>query len=209
MSGETTDLIFILDRSGSMSGLEDDTIGGYNSLLDKQRQQEGDVHVTTVLFDNRYKMLHERIDIRELEHISRKDYYVRGSTALLDAVGKTINHIKGIQKDKNKTLVVIITDGMENASIEYTYRQIKELIELQKTTCGWEFIFLGANIDAVQEGKRFGINEDRSATYRSDAKGTALNFDTVSEATSELRMRGRINSKWKDLIEKDLSDRKV
>ncbi len=207
MSKQTTDIIFILDRSGSMSGLESDTIGGYNSYLEKQRKLEGEAFVTTVLFDDRYKMLHRRIDIKEIQDLTSEDYFVRGSTALLDAIGNTIDQFKLLQSEKNKTLMVIITDGLENASREFTYKRVKQLIDQQQENQGWEFIFLGANIDAVKEGERFGISEDRSVSYHADSQGTALNFACVTEATISYRSTGDIPKRWKQKIEEDLSGR--
>lgn len=200
MNGETTDLIFILDRSGSMSGLESETLAGYRSLIEKQKRQEGEVLVTTVLFDDFWEVLHQRVDIQALGPMTEKDYYVRGATALLDAVGRTVTMIRGLQKSPNRTLVAIITDGMENASREYTYGQVRALIELQRTTCDWEFLFLGANIDAVMEGGRLGISASRSADYCADADGTARNFEVLSSAAESLRLHGEIPEDWSEMI---------
>jgi uncharacterized protein YegL len=213
MNKNLTELVFILDRSGSMSGLESDTIGGYNALLKKQKEEPGEAVVTTVLFDDQYELLHDRINIKGIQPITDRDYYVRGCTALLDAVGKTINKIANAQKHTSeehragKVMFVITTDGMENASREFTYGKIKELVEYHKKKDGWEFIFLGANIDAVETADRFGISRDRAANYHADRQGTALNFSVVGEAVSELRSSSRISNDWKKAIEKDFKER--
>ena len=168
--------VFILDRSGSMAGLESDTINGFNGLLNKQRTQEGEALITTVLFDHDYELLHDRIDIKLINNISEKEYYVRGSTALLDAIGLTIDKIGNVQKitrveDRaQKVLFVITTDGMENSSHKYSYSRIKHMIENQKSKYNWEFIFMGANIDAIEMASRFGIDSDRAVNYKSDKK---------------------------------------
>ncbi len=213
MKTNLTELVFILDRSGSMDGLESDTIGGYNSMLAKQKAEPGEAVVTTVLFDDKYELLHDRINIKGIAPITEKEYYVCGTTALLDAVGKTIQKIDNAQKHTgeelraDKVLFVIITDGMENASKEYTYGKIKAMIEHQKECCGWEFIFLGANIDAVATASRFGIDEDRAANYHADSAGTQLNYEAVSCAVSELRASRSISSKWKESIDADFQGR--
>lgn len=182
-----TELVFILDRSGSMSGLESDTIGGFNGTLEKQKNAEGEARVTTVLFDNQYEILHDRIPLNEVRPMTDEDYYVRGTTALLDAVGRTIDRIANAQKSTkeefraDKVMFVIITDGMENASSEYSYRKIKKMIEREREEYGWEFVFLGANIDAAAEAERLGIRRERAARYCADSAGTALNFAAVSD----------------------------
>lgn len=213
MKKDLTELVFVLDRSGSMSGLEGDTIGGYNSMLKKQRVQAGEVLVTTVLFDNEFELLHDRVNLREMAPITAKEYYVRGSTALLDAMGKTINKIANAQKQTaeaeraDKVIFVITTDGMENSSREYTYEKIKVMVECQKAKSGWEFIFLGANIDAVAEASRLGIGEDRATRFNSDSRGTALNYDVVGEAVRELRANRTMERGWKKRIDEDYKSR--
>jgi uncharacterized protein YegL len=210
-----TELVFILDRSGSMSGLEDDTIGGYNSLLNKQKKETGDCTITTVLFDDKYELLHDRINIKGVVPITEKEYYVRGSTALLDAIGLTINKVANAQKhtaqgeQAEKVMFVIITDGMENSSREYGYDKVRQLIEHKKEKYGWEFIFLGANIDAVETAARFGIGADRAADYHADSKGTQLNYKVVSEAVSSFRAgSASISADWKKPIEEDYKKRR-
>lgn len=188
-----TELVMILDRSGSMSGLEADTIGGFNSMIGKQKKEEGDVYVSTVLFDNISEVIYDRVDISKIEPMTDKQYYVRGCTALLDAVGEAIHHIGNIHKYAReedvpeKTIFVITTDGMENASRMYGYDDVRRMIEQQKEKYGWEFIFLGANIDAAAEAGKIGIAESRSATYECDSAGTALNYSVVAETVSKLR----------------------
>lgn len=208
-----TELIFILDRSGSMSGLGSDTIGGYNAMLEKQKKEPGEAVITTVLFDDRYELLHDRINIRGIEPITEKEYYVRGTTALLDAVGRTISKIVNVQKHTvederaENVMFVITTDGMENASREYSYEKIRRMIEHQKSKYGWEFIFLGANIDAVDTAERFGIGQDRAVNYNADSEGTLLNYEVISETVSNLRACREISEDWKDRIEEDFKKR--
>ncbi|NLT19348.1 MAG: VWA domain-containing protein [Clostridiales bacterium] len=200
MKKNLTELVFILDRSGSMGGLESDTIGGFNSLLKKQQEVEGECLLTTVLFDNQYELLHDRIDIRGTAEITPDQYYTRGSTALLDAVGLTIKKISTAQKNTSedfrpeKTLCVIITDGMENSSREYGGRQIKEMIELQKKDNNWEFVFLGANIDALETAENMGIHRDYSANYHANSKGVAMNFCAMEEGIKEMRTKGTFDA---------------
>lgn len=213
MNTNITELVFILDRSGPMSGLESDTIGGYNAMLKKQRDETGEAIVTTVLFDNDYELLHDRINIKGIRPITEKEYYVGGCTALLDAIGKTIHKIVNVQKHTienqrpDKVLFVITTDGMENASRKYNYEKIKEMVEYQKEKYGWEFIFLGANIDAISTAARFGIGADRAANYHADSEGTRLNYETVSHTISQLRENKSINDSWKADIDADYERR--
>lgn len=203
-----TETVFILDRSGSMSGLVSDTIGGYNSLLAKQKTEKGDAVVTTVLFDNEYELLHDRVAIGKVKDITKKEYFARGTTGLLDAIGKTINHVGNRHKNAlesevpGKTMVVIITDGHENASKEYSLSKVKQMIERQKKKYGWEFLFLGANIDAVSTAASFGINADRAVTYQADGEGTRINFETVSRVQSCIRQDMPILKNWKENIER-------
>ncbi len=214
MKKNLTELVFILDRSGSMSGLESDTIGGYNALLDKQRKEPGDVILTTVLFDDRYELLHDRINLKGVAPITDKEYFVRGSTALLDAIGNTVNKIVNVQRhtaedEKAENIMFIITtDGMENASREFTYEKIRHMIGRQKEKYGWEFMFLGANIDAVATAERFGIDKDRAANYNSDSLGTQLNYEVISETVSFMRAESSIPKDWKDRIDEDFKKRR-
>ena len=205
-----TEIVFILDRSGSMSGLEKDTIGGFNSMLEKQRKEPGDAVVSTVLFDNEIEVVHDRIDIKSVPRLTEEDYFVRGCTALLDAVGGAIRHIGNVHKYARsedvpeKTLFIITTDGLENASRYYTYDKVKSMIERQKDRYGWEFIFLGSNIDAAEEARRFGIDESMAANYRSDEAGTALNYEVISDVVTSVRMcEEPLSASWKMRIDED------
>ena len=214
MKKNLTELVMILDRSGSMSGLESDTIGGYNSMLKKQRETEGEVLVSTVLFDHETEVLHDRVPLERVPELTEKDYSVRGSTALLDALGGAVRHIGNIHKyareeDRpEKTIFVITTDGMENASRMWSYDQVKAMIERQKEEYGWEFLFLGANIDAIGTARRFGISADRAANFNSDPEGTRLNYDVLSDAVCEMRCApARIGADWKKRIEEDFEKR--
>ena len=213
MKKNLTEIVFILDRSGSMAGLEDDTIGGFNAMIEKQKREAGSAIVSTVLFDNYSEVIHDRVDIQNVDPITRKEYYVRGCTALLDAIGKAIHHIGNVHKyareeDRpEKTLFVITTDGMENASREYTYDRLKEKIERQKEKYGWEFLFLGANIDAVNTARQFGIDEDRAVNYHCDSEGTALNYEVVSEAIRTVRACAPLTRDWKKRIDEDYQKR--
>lgn len=208
-----TELVFILDRSGSMSGLESDTIGGFNSVLDKQKKEEGQAYITTVLFDNDYELLHDRYNLKKIPNITGEDYFVRGTTALLDAIGHSIDKMVKVQKhtldeeQAEKVMFVIITDGMENASSTYSNKKIKTMIDHQKEVHGWEFIFLGANIDAVETASKFGINEDRAVNYHADCEGTQINYNVISETVSAVRSKKAINSSWKEKIEQDYKSR--
>ncbi|MCL1804104.1 MAG: VWA domain-containing protein [Eubacteriaceae bacterium] len=213
MKRSLTELVFILDKSGSMSGLESDTIGGYNSMLEKQKALEGDCQITTVLFDNNYELLHERINIHSVNPITDKEYQVSGSTALLDAIGKTIHTISNAHKSEQsdcqaeKVVFVIITDGEENSSREFSSQKVKALIESKKTECGWEFIFLGANIDAVETAGKLGIKPDRAVDYLADSKGTELNFKAMSAAVASFRKAGAIGEQCFEEIRADVRKR--
>ncbi len=213
MKENLTELVFILDRSGSMSGLETDTIGGFNSMLEKQKKESGEAFVTTVLFDDKYELLHDRYDIKGVNLLTEKEYYVRGSTALLDAIGITINNIgKALSDAKEedrpgKVLFVIITDGMENSSREFSYEKVKKMVEHQKSKYAWDFIFLGANIDAIKTANSFGISADMATNFVSDSAGTQLNYKIVSEVVSSFRKGKNVDKSWKDEIEKDYRKR--
>lgn len=209
-----TEIVFILDRSGSMSGLEKDTIGGFNSMLERQRKEPGDAIVSTVLFDSDIKVIHDRLPIANVPNLTEKDYYVRGCTALLDAVGGAIHHIGNVHKYARKedvpekTLFIITTDGMENASRHYTYDKVRHMIERQKERYGWEFLFLGANIDAKDEASRFGIDESMAANYHCDEAGTALNYEVISEAITTVRTSSKpLKAEWKMKIDEDYNNR--
>jgi len=217
MKQDLTELIFILDRSGSMEGTEGDTIGGFNSMLAKQRGEPGECRITTVLFDNKYEILHDRIDIKAVHPITGNEYYVRGQTALLDAVGKTINKIAGVQKNTaeeyraGKVLFVITTDGMENASREFGYAKVKSMIERHKTEYGWEFIFLGANIDAAEVAGRFGVAHNRAQNFHNDSEGIALNYLVLNETVAAYRASSGgegIDVAWSADIQADFKRRK-
>ena len=188
-----TEIVFILDRSGSMSGLEEDTIGGYNSLIEKQKKEDGEAYISTVLFDDACEVLHDRVLLEKIQPMTDNEYYVRGCTALLDAIGGAIHHIGNVHKyareeDRpEKTLFIITTDGQENSSKHYSYEKVKHMVERQKEKFGWEFLFLGANIDAVAEASRFGIKANRAVNYHSDREGTAVNYKALSKAVSVVR----------------------
>ena len=205
------ELVFILDRSGSMGGLESDTIGGYNSMLSKQKKEKtGKVSVTTVLFDDQYELLYNQVPIEKVSPMTEKEYYVRGSTALLDAIGKTVMQVKANQDKKeikDRVLFVIITDGMENASREYRVEQVKKLIEERKEKDNWEFLFLGANIDAIGAAQSIGIDSSRAVRFKSDKKGTAKNYEVLNEAIKEVRGGYQLNDSWKNGIEEDVKNR--
>ena len=213
MKKNLTEIVFILDRSGSMAGLEDDTIGGFNSMIRKQKLEDGEAYISTILFDNVSEVIHDRVDIREVEPLTRRDYYVRGCTALLDAVGKAIRHIGNVHKyareeDRpEKTLFVITTDGMENASREYTYERVRKMIEHEKDKYGWEFLFMGANIDAAKEAARFGIREDRAANYHADHVGTAVIYEAMNAAVCSVRASKKMSADWKQQVDEDYKKR--
>ena len=213
MQKNLTELVFILDRSGSMAGLESDTIGGFNAMLEKQRKEPGRALISTVLFDDASQVIHDRVDIQRIEPMTDRQYFVRGCTALLDAVGSAITHIRNVHKyareeDRpEKTLFVITTDGMENASRHYSYDRLKEMIRQQQTR-GWEFLFLGANIDAAREAARFGIHRDCAADYHADKEGTAVIYEAVNQAVCAMRACQPRDSSWKRSVDKDYQSRK-
>jgi Uncharacterized protein encoded in toxicity protection region of plasmid R478, contains von Willebrand factor (vWF) domain len=209
MKNKATELIFVLDRSGSMSGMESDVIGGYNSMLEQQRKEEGAVRLTTVLFDDHYDILHDRLDLESASPMTEKEYYARGSTALLDAVGRTINKIDRVQqgtvesKRADKVLFVITTDGMENSSREYSLGKVRAMIQHHKDKYGWEFIFLGANMDAAEEAENIGIDRARAGNYRQDTEGIGKLYANVSETVRNYRQNGRIEDDWSDGLQDD------
>lgn len=214
MNKNLAEIVFILDRSGSMAGLEKDTIGGFNAMLEKQKNEPGEAYVSTVLFDNASKVIHDRIPLDRIPKLTEKEYFVRGCTALLDAVGGAIQHIGNVHKyareeDRpEKTLFVITTDGMENASRRYTYDKVKSMIQRQKKEYGWEFLFLGANIDAVQEAARFGIGADFAANYHADPQGTEVVYETVGEAICQARCcAAPLQAGWKARVDADYKKR--
>ena len=209
MRKNLTEIVFILDRSGSMSGLEADTIGGFNSMIEKQKRERGRALVSTVLFSNESRVLHDRLDIRRVPPMTRKDYFAAGCTALVDAVGGAIRHIGNIHKYARpedvpqRTLFIITTDGMENVSRRYSAAQVKHMIEKEQKKYGWEFLFLGANIDAVETAAHFGIGRDRAVNYRADKAGTALNYQVLSGAISAVRNNAALGAEWKTRIDED------
>ena len=205
-----TEIVFILDRSGSMSGLEADTIGGFNSLVRKQRKGQGEALVSTVLFDDKCEVIHDRVPMGSVKELTEDEYFVRGCTALLDAVGGAIHHIGNIHKyarDEDrpeKTLFIITTDGMENASCRYSYAKVKRMVERQKTKYGWEFLFLGANMDAIEAAGNIGIKADHAVTYQNDEEGTALNYEVMEEAIHHVRCSSvPLGASWKARIDDD------
>ena len=214
MKKNLTEIVFILDRSGSMEGLEPDTIGGFNSMMKKQKEEQGEALVSTVLFDDVCEVLHDRVPMDEVKKMTEKEYFVRGCTALLDAIGGAVHHIGNIHKyareeDRpEKTIFIITTDGMENASHNYTYAKVKKMVERQKEQYGWEFLFLGANMDAIETAGHIGIHADRAATYLCDEEGTALNFKAMGAAISHMRKcSAPLTDGWKDCIEADVKRR--
>ncbi len=211
-TNETTEMVFILDRSGSMSGLESDTIGGFNAMIGKQKKQPGKAYVTTVLFDTEIKTIHDRMPLEDVPEMTDKEYFVGGCTALLDAIGTTVAHIDSIHKYARKedvpahTVFAITTDGMENASREYKLEAVKKLIEKHKAQ-GWEFLFIGANIDAVETAGRFGIDADRAVNYKADKKGTKVVYAAMCEAVGSVRLGKKLKASWSDEIARDCEER--
>ena len=214
MKKDLTELVFILDRSGSMSGLESDTIGGFNSMIAKQKKESGEAFVSTVLFDNYSEVIHDRLKITEVPAMTDKEYQVRGCTALLDAIGGAIHHIANIHKYARPedvpehTLFVITTDGMENASRRYSIEKVRSMIKTEKEKYGWEFLFLGANIDAIETARHMGIDADHAADYCCDSVGTAVNYECLNKAVSSVRHAAPMGAAWKKDIEKDYKSRK-
>lgn len=214
MKNNLTELVFILDRSGSMSGLESDTIGGFNAMIKKQKQEPDECYVSTVLFDHVSEVIHDRIPLARIQRMTEQDYTVRGSTALIDAIGGAIHHISNIHKYARPedvpehTLFVIVTDGMENASHHYSSDAVKKMIEERKEKFGWEFLFLGANIDAVETATHFGIGADRAVNYHADRKGTQIVYESVGETVSCLRANCAVPSNWSGKIDEDFMGRK-
>ncbi|KGR76531.1 vWA domain-containing protein [Ureibacillus sinduriensis] len=211
MTTTGTELVFIFDCSGSMQGLEADTIGGYNAMLAKQKEIDEEAAVTTVLFNDQCKTLHERVDIKKVVPLTKTDYEVGGTTALLDAIGSTIQKVhhdlKAVKEPSNQVLFIITTDGMENASVEYSFERVKKLVDRQKEL-GWQFIFLGANIDAIGTASKLGIGREFAVDYHADAIGTQVNFSAVSETVVNYRIQGKFNRSWKKKIEADFKNRK-
>ena len=213
MKNNITELVFILDRSGSMSGLEKDTIGGFNAMIEKQKKEDGECFVSTVLFDNVSEVLHDRVRLSEIKPMTDKEYTVRGCTALIDALGGAIRHIGNIHKYARaedvpeRTMFVITTDGMENASHRFSAAEVKRMIERQKTKYGWEFLFIGANIDAVETARRYGIDEDRAVNYNADSEGTGIVYEAVACAVSNVRKRKNLDSAWSARIDEDYKRR--
>ena len=213
MKKNLTELVFILDRSGSMAGLEKDTIGGFNAMIEKQKAEEGEAYISTVLFDNYSEVIHDRVALNDVPKLTEKEYYVRGCTALLDAGGGAIHHIGNVHKyareeDRpEKTLFVITTDGMENASRRYSYEKVREMTKRQKEKYGWEFLFLGANIDAAKEAARFGIDADRAADYHADTQGTAVIYEAMSDVVYSVRASRPVEAGWKKKIDADFRKR--
>lgn len=209
MKKESTELVFILDRSGSMHGMEKDVIGGFNAMLEKQKHEPGSAYVSTILFDDRTQVLHDRLPIRKVEPITERDYFVGGSTALLDAIGGAIHHIGNIHKYARPedvpahTIFVVNTDGMENASVRYTAAEVKSMIERQKEKYGWEFLFLGANIDAVGTAGGLGIEASRAANFRCDTEGIRLNYEAMARAVTSIRHDEVLDGSWKEAVEED------
>ena len=213
MKKNLTEMVFILDKSGSMSGLEADTIGGFNGMIERQKKEEGEALVSTVLFSDESTVIHDRVDLRKVEPLTDRQYYVGGCTALIDAIGGAIHHIGNVHKYAREedrpehTIFVITTDGMENASRRYSSDEVKAMVEKEKNKYGWEFLFLGANIDAVETAAHFGISEDRAVRFHSDSVGQALNYAEVSEAVRTVRACAPLTRRWKEKIEKDYKSR--
>ena len=209
MKNNVTELVFILDRSGSMAGLEADTIGGFNAMIEKQKKQSGECYVSTVLFDNVSEVLHDRVKLSEIKPMTDRDYTVRGCTALIDAIGGAIRHIGNVHKYARpedvpeNTMFIITTDGMENASRRFSADEVKAMIERQKEKYGWEFLFIGANIDAVRTAAAYGIGADRAVNYNADKAGTSIVYESVANAVCNVRACAPLSDDWSDEINKD------
>lgn len=209
-----TEMVFILDRSGSMAGLESDTIGGFNSLIEKQKKLDGKAYVSTVLFDNLTEVIHDRVEIQDIKPMTEEQYFVRGCTALIDAIGGAIHHIANVHKYArpedvpSHTVFVIITDGAENASRHYTSNRVKAMIEKEKGQYGWEFMFIGANIDAVETAREYGIDESRAVNYNADTVGTSIVYEAVESAVHSIRFSNELRSDWNTPISNDYENRK-
>ena len=214
VKNNVTELVFILDRSGSMGGLESDTIGGFNSLIEKQKKEDGECFVSTVLFDNECEVIHDRVKLSEIKPMTDKEYYVRGCTALIDAIGGAVRHISNIHKYARAedvpehTMFVITTDGLENASHKFSSSEVKKMIEKRKEKDGWEFLFIGANIDSVETAKHFGIGADRAVNYKADKKGTRVLYEAVGSAVCAMRKSAPLTSEWREDIDADYESRK-
>lgn len=213
MKKDLTELVFILDESGSMSGLEKDTIGGFNSLIEKQKKEEGEAIVSTVLFNDKMKVINDRIDIKNVAKLTTDDYCASGCTALLDAVGFSINHIRHVQENlkeaerPEKTLIIITTDGLENSSKEFNYMKLKKLISSVKEKEKYEFIFLGANIDSEDEAEKLGIDKEQAVSYKNDDCGIQINYCALGEAITGFRKEKKLSKKWRETIDKDVENR--
>ncbi len=213
MNNNLTEIVFILDRSGSMAGLEEDTIGGFNAMLEKQRSESGEAILSAVLFDHESEVVYDRVDLRKIEPMTDRQYYVRGSTALLDAIGGAVRHIANVHKyareeDRpGRTVFIVTTDGMENSSREYSYAQVRRMVKREQEENGWEFLFLGANMDAISAAGSFGIRADRAVRFACDGAGTSLNYEVVSKTVSKLRRGKGIDAKWSEEIEADYAMR--
>ena len=213
MNNNLTEIVFILDRSGSMAGLEDDTIGGFNAMLEKQKKEPGEALLSAVLFDHYSEVVYDRVDLQKIEPMTDKQYFVRGSTALLDAIGGAVHHIENVHKyareeDRpGKTIFIITTDGMENASREYSYRQVSSMVRHAQEAYGWEFLFLGANMDAIRAAETFGIRADRAVRYECDGVGTRVKYSVVSQAIGSMRSGKGIDADWDAEIRRDYAKR--
>lgn len=213
MKKDLLEMVWILDRSGSMANLVGDTIGGFNAMTERQRGLSGEVYVSTVLFNNRSEVLHDRVPIEKIGKLTERDYVPYGNTALLDAIGDAIHHIGNVHKyareeDRpEKTMFIIMTDGMENASRKYSAEEIRSVIRRQQERYGWEFLFLGANIDAIETARRYGIREDRSVNFHADHAGMQASMRSASKAAVMFRTQTTITSSWKEETEQDYNSR--